>query len=109
MHAVIPPVVDAAFLDNHPEAVLADVRWYLDGRDGSAAFETAHLPGAVWVDLEASLSARDRPSTEGRHPLPDPDAFAASMSALGIGDGMLVVAYDDSGGVTAGRLVTMLR
>jgi thiosulfate/3-mercaptopyruvate sulfurtransferase len=109
MLAVMPPVVDATFLDAHPEVVLADVRWYLDGRDGRAAFEAAHLPGAIWVDLEATLSAHDRAATEGRHPLPDPTAFAASMGALGIGDDSMVVAYDDAGGLTAGRLVTMLR
>jgi hypothetical protein len=37
----IPVVVDEAFVRDHPEAVLADVRWYLDGRDGRAAFEPA--------------------------------------------------------------------
>ena len=105
----MPPVVDATFLDEHPEVVLADVRWYLDGRDGRAAFEAGHLPGAVWVDLEGALSAHDLPATEGRHPLPSPQAFAAAMGALGIGDTSIVVAYDDTGGLTAGRLVAMLR
>ena len=51
------PVVTAAFVLEHPEVVVADVRWYLDGRDGRAAFEQAHLPGAVWVDLDTSLAA----------------------------------------------------
>ncbi len=106
---MIPPVVDAAFLDSHPDAVRADVRWYLDGRDGAAAFREVHLPDAVWVDLEVALAAHDRPPSEGRHPLPDPTAFAAAMGALGIGDDTLVVAYDDNGGMTAGRFVTMLR
>lgn len=106
---MIPPVVDASFLAEHPDAVLADVRWYLDGRDGRAAFEAAHLPGAVWIDLEGSLSAHGRPADEGRHPLPDPEAFAQAMGSMGIGDRAVVVAYDDTGGVTAGRLVTMLR
>jgi thiosulfate/3-mercaptopyruvate sulfurtransferase len=106
---VIPPIVDAAFLDEHPEAVLVDVRWYLDGRDGFAAYRDGHLPGAHWVDLETALSAAGRPATEGRHPLPTPQAFAHAMSDLGISDDSLVVAYDDTGGVTAGRLVVMLR
>jgi len=105
----MPPVVDATFLDEHPEVVLADVRWYLDGRDGRAAFEAGHLPGAVWVDLEGALSAHGLPATEGRHPLPSPQAFAAAMGGLGIGDDSVVVAYDDTGGLTAGRMVTMLR
>jgi len=109
MLAVIPPVVGADHLDQHPEVVVADVRWYLDGRDGHAAFAEAHLPGAVWVDLDRQLAAHGLAATEGRHPLPSPEDFAASMGALGIGDHSVVVAYDDTGGLTAGRLVTMLR
>ena len=106
---MIPPFVDAEFVDAHPEAVLADVRWYLDGRDGLAAFEAGHIAGAVWVDLDGQLAAGDRPATEGRHPLPAPAAFAEAMGALGIANDTLVVAYDDTGGLTAGRMAVMLR
>lgn len=106
---MVPPIVDASFLAAHPEAVLCDVRWYLDGRDGRAGFEERHLPGAIWVDIEGDLADHGQPPAAGRHPLPSPAAFAASMSALGIGDDSVVVAYDDSGGATAGRLVVMLR
>jgi thiosulfate/3-mercaptopyruvate sulfurtransferase len=101
----LPPVIDRVPAD----AVLADVRWYLDGRSGRAAYEAGHLPGAVFVDLDAALSGHDLDPTDGRHPLPDPDDFAAAMGALGIGDDTPVVAYDDTGGMTAGRLVVMLR
>jgi len=45
---VVAPIVDASWLADHPEAVLADVRWYADGRSGRAAYERAHLPGAVF-------------------------------------------------------------
>ena len=85
------------------------MRWYLDGRSGRDAFEAGHLPGAVWIDLDAGLA--DPPSkAAGRHPLPSPERFAASMSALGIGDGAPpVVAYDDNGGMSAARLVWLLR
>jgi thiosulfate/3-mercaptopyruvate sulfurtransferase len=113
---VIPVIVDVAQLHDlqraHPQpggVVVADVRWYLDGRDGRAAYEEAHLPGAVWVDLDRQLAARDAPVTEGRHPFPTPKHFAAAMGAVGIGDDTIVVAYDDTGGLTAGRLVVMLR
>ncbi len=106
---MIPPVVRADSLAELGNIVLADVRWYLDGSDGKAAYEAGHLPGATWVDLERDLSRHDLPANEGRHPLPSPAAFAAAMGAIGIGDDTLVVAYDDSGGVTAGRLVVMLR
>ena len=106
---MIPVIVDAEFAAAHPAAVLADVRWYLDGRDGRAAYEVGHLPGAVWVDLDRQLAAHHLAPTEGRHPLPSPKAFAAAMTELGIGDDTIVIAYDDTGGLTAGRLVVMLR
>lgn len=91
------------------DVVIADVRWYLDGRDGRAAYEVAHLPDAIWVDLEHGLSAHGQPATAGRHPLPTPQHFADAMGALGIGSDTAVLAYDDTGGLTAGRLVVMLR
>jgi thiosulfate/3-mercaptopyruvate sulfurtransferase len=106
---VIPAIVDTEFVAAHPAAVLADVRWYLDGRDGRAAYAAAHLPGAVWVDLDEQLAAHGLDATEGRHPFPAPADFADSMGSLGIGDDTVVVAYDDTGGLTAGRLVVMLR
>jgi len=90
------------------EVVLADVRWYLDGRSGRAAFEAGHLPGAVFLDLDADLAAAGDPKA-GRHPLPSPEAFATSLGRAGIPEGRAVVAYDDSGGGTASRLVWMLR
>jgi thiosulfate/3-mercaptopyruvate sulfurtransferase len=106
---MIAPVVDAAWAAAHlEEIVLADVRWYLDGRPGRAEYDRGHLPGAVFVDLDAWLAAPPSPQ-EGRHPLPDPEVFARGMRELGIGDGDTVVAYDDQGGTVAARLVWMLR
>ena len=106
----VPPVVDRAWLSGR-EVVVADVRWYLDGRSGRAAYEAGHLPDAVFVDVDADLAGPHPPgpSTAGRHPLPEPAAFASAMGALGIGDDDVVVAYDDAGGVIAARLVWMLR
>jgi thiosulfate/3-mercaptopyruvate sulfurtransferase len=109
MLIVIAPVVDTSFLVANPHAVIVDVRWYLDGRDGHQAYREGHLPGAVWVDLDGDLAAHDRPATDGRHPLPDPSDFALAMGRLGIGDDSVVVAYDDVHGGVAGRLVVMLR
>jgi thiosulfate/3-mercaptopyruvate sulfurtransferase len=106
---MIPPVVDIAWLREHRDrVVVADVRWYLDGRPGRDAYDRGHVPGAIFVDLDRRLAAAGTPA-EGRHPLPDPDAFAQSMADLGIGDRDVVVAYDDAGGVVAARLVWMLR
>ncbi|MGB8650960.1 MAG: sulfurtransferase [Mycobacteriales bacterium] len=105
---MITPVVDASWLADHPEVVLADVRWYADGRSAREAYAQGHLPGAVYVDLDGQLAGPPSPAA-GRHPLPDPDAFARSMAACGIGDDTLVVGYDDDRGAIAARLVWMLR
>ena len=106
---MIPPVVDQAWLSERADrVVLADVRWYLDGRSGHDAYLTAHLPGARFVDLDRWLSAPPS-STAGRHPLPDPEVFADGMRRLGVNHDDTVLAYDDAGGVTAARLVWMLR
>ena len=98
-----------ATMDQGP-IVVADVRWYLDGRDGRKAYSEGHIPGAIFVDLERDLADSDRSDpTNGRHPFPTASAFAGAMSRLGIGNDSYVVAYDDTGGMTASRLVVMLR
>jgi thiosulfate/3-mercaptopyruvate sulfurtransferase len=102
-------VVDRTWLDARRDRVIvADVRWYLDGRSGRAAYDAGHLPGAVFVDLDRWLAGHGDPA-QGRHPLPDPAVFAEGMSELGVADDATVVAYDDAGGVIAARLVWMLR
>jgi thiosulfate/3-mercaptopyruvate sulfurtransferase len=106
--ASFAPVVDVAWVVAHPAVVLADARGYLDGRSGRDAYRRAHLPGAVFVELEECLAA-PASAARGRHPLPEPAVFARGMSSRGIGDDDRVVAYDDAGGVIAARLVWMLR
>jgi thiosulfate/3-mercaptopyruvate sulfurtransferase len=61
-------------------------------RDAKAEFEAAHIPGAVFLDLdEVADTASPYPTM-----LPSPEKFASRMQALGIGDGSRVVVYDDS-------------
>jgi thiosulfate/3-mercaptopyruvate sulfurtransferase len=101
-------VVDAVWLREHgDDVVVADVRWYLDGRSGRDAYEAGHIPGAVFVDLDGALAAPVGQGP-GRHPLPTPEVFAAALAEVGIGDGAVVVAYDDAGGSIAARLWWML-
>lgn len=101
------PVVTAAWLADHiADVVVCDTRWYLDGRSARAAFDGGHIPGARFVDLDTDLSAP--PGAAGRHPLPSPEHFAAAMGRLGISHDSVVVAYDDAGGMTAGRMWWML-
>ena len=87
--------------------VIADVRW-VPGGHASERYTLGHLPGAICVDVDTDLAAPpfDGP---GRHPLPSPEAFAATMSRLGVGGGTEVIAYDDVGGWVASRLWWMLR
>ncbi len=89
-----------------PALRLADVRWWLADPDkGRRDYADAHLPGAVFVDLDTDLRAADGP---GRHPLPDPAVFRRRMEALGFDDASDIVVYDDAGGTIAARLWWML-
>jgi len=107
----MPPIIShQQFLASHADAVLCDCRAYLDDRNGADAYSDGHIPGARFVDLATALSAEPiTGSGGGRHPLPSPEAFATSLSRAGIGHETAVVAYDDAGGMIAGRLVWMLR
>ena len=83
---MIAPVVPwEAWRQDRDDVVVADVRSYLDGRSGRAAYVAGHVPGAVFVSPDEVLSAPPSPAA-GRHPPPEPARFAAAMSALGIGD-----------------------
>lgn len=103
----IVPISSAADADG-VSTVVCDVRAYLDDREGRDAYLAGHLPGARHLDLDTDLSGEPGPGV-GRHPLPEPDVFAEALGAAGIGPDTHVLAYDDAGGMIAGRLVWMLR
>ncbi|MDM2399631.1 sulfurtransferase [Mycobacteroides abscessus] len=87
---------------------LLDVRWTVMAPDGRPAYLAGHLPGAVFVDLDADLA--DHSATgRGRHPLPTPQALAASARRWGLNDGDAVVVYDDWNGQAAARAWWLLR
>jgi thiosulfate/3-mercaptopyruvate sulfurtransferase len=75
---------------------------------GREAYLKGHIPGARYADLNQDLSAPVGDRT-GRHPLPTPEAFAARLGKLGVGDDTQVVAYDDANSSMAARLWWMLR
>jgi thiosulfate/3-mercaptopyruvate sulfurtransferase len=103
------PLVSAAWLRDRLEQVrVVDVRWYLDGRRGRDAWLAGHVPGAVYLDVDADLSGPKGPGRPGRHPLPSPADLARSLARVGIGAGVRVVAYDDDGGSRAARLWWLL-
>jgi len=90
------------------QIILLDVRWSLGDPHGHGHYRKAHIPGAVYVDLETQLCAPGG-SGLGRHPLPDPDALQEAARQWGLNDGDSVVAYDDSGNLAAARLWWLLR
>ncbi|MEZ4596360.1 MAG: nitroreductase family protein [Chloroflexota bacterium] len=94
---------------DEPGLRLCDVRWYLgDPSRGPREYAEGHIPGALRIDLDADLADLGASGSLGRHPLPDPVAFARRLGEMGIGTEDVVVAYDDGSGVPASRLWWML-
>ncbi|MFF5088435.1 sulfurtransferase [Streptomyces niveus] len=87
--------------------VLLDVRYVPGAPPGRPEYEAGHLPGAVFVDLEAELAGP--PGAGGRHPLPDVAVFGAAMRRAGVSAGTPVVVYDAGLGWAAARAWWMLR
>ncbi len=108
MRPIIDPSELRERLDRH-DLRLVDARFSLaDPSAGREAYRVSHLPGAVYLHLDEDLSG---PPGEhgGRHPLPDPDALAATFGRAGIGPETHVVVYDDGDGMIAGRVWWLLR
>lgn len=92
-----------------PRWVVVDIRFNLTQPDwGFGDYQRAHIPGAVFADLDRDLSAPRTPST-GRHPLPTPEECKSIFERLGISEDSQVVVYDANAGGFAGRLWWMLR
>jgi len=110
--AIHTTLVDGATLAAHlgdPAWVVVDCRHDLaDPAAGEVTYARGHIPGAVFLHLDRDLSAAKN-GRNGRHPLPDIATLAATLGRAGIGPGVQVVAYDDCGGMMAGRLWWLLR
>lgn len=93
-----------------PQWAIVDCRFKLDNpAAGRQAYQEAHIPGAVYAHLDEDLSGPIVPGQTGRHPLPEIERFAATLSTWGIDANTQVIAYDDNSSVYAGRLWWMLR
>jgi thiosulfate/3-mercaptopyruvate sulfurtransferase len=91
---------------SHVHYRFVDVRWALDDPGfGRREYLEGHVPGAVFVDVEAELA--DPPGAAGRHPLPTTERFVEAMSRAGVDAETYVVAYGTMGG--AERLWWLLR
>lgn len=110
--AMLTTLVTVETLATH----LSDAQWLIvDCRfdltqpaSGEAAYRAGHIPGAVYAHLDRDLSSPITPTT-GRHPLPDPERFAATLSNWGVGPDTQVIAYDADNGMYASRLWWLLR
>jgi thiosulfate/3-mercaptopyruvate sulfurtransferase len=102
MGLLIPPEELAGVLG---DVTVLDVRYRLGRTDGHAEYLAGHVPGAAYVDLATDLAdpPGDPVDERGRHPLPDPERFAAAMRRAGVRRDRTVVVYDDWGGQAATR------
>lgn len=92
-----------------PNWVVIDCRFTLTETEaGRAAYAQGHLPGARYAHLDEDLSG-SKSGRNGRHPLPEVQAFAQKLGAWGVDNRTQVVVYDDSFGAMAVRLWWMLR
>lgn len=90
-----------------PDIRLVDCTWFMpaEGRDPKAEHTAAHLPGAVFFDIdEISESDTDLP-----HMLPSPAKFSARVRKLGLGDGVRIVVYDNNRFYASARVWWMFR
>lgn len=103
-------LVSTQWLADHldaPDVRIVDASYYLptEDKDARAEFEAAHIPGAVFFDIdEISDSSTDLP-----HMLPQPEKFASKVRKLGLGDGCRIVVYDQKGIWSAPRVWWMFR
>ena len=76
-YSTLVDVATVAAQIKHPDWVILDCRFELtDPTWGETQFAAGHLPGAQYSHLDRDLAAPPT-ATSGRHPLPDPEVFAA--------------------------------
>lgn len=85
-----------------PNIVILDGSWFLPtaNRKPYEEYLASHIPGAVYFDMDEIADK----STGLPHMLPSPEVFAAEVGKLGVGDGMTIVIYDESGLFSAPRV-----
>lgn len=104
------PLVSPLWLESelqNPAVRILDASWHMPaaGRDPQAEFMQKRIRGAQFFDIDGIAD----PGTDLPHMLPTPDAFAAAVSALGIGSDDTVIVYDTTGLSTAARAWWMFR
>jgi len=109
---ILTALVGTKILAQHladPDWIVFDCRHDLAAPErGRSEYAQSHIPGARFLHLDDDLSAL-KTGRNGRHPLPDPDAFMERLGEAGVDSRKQVVAYDAQGGMVASRLWWMLR
>ena len=109
MHPLITPNQLEELVNTGADILICDCRFDLANPNaGREAYNTGHILGAIYVDLDRDLSAA-KTGSNGRHPLPSPQAWANTKQRLGINPKTTVIAYDNHGSVYASRLWWMLK
>ena len=102
-------LVEPADLQDGFQGVIFDCRFSLaDPGEGRRLYAAGHIPGARYLDLDRDL-AGPVGTHGGRHPLPAPETFAATLAHFGVGRDTEVVAYDDSRLAFASRLWWLMK
>ena len=107
------PLIAATELARHLEEsewCILDCRFALnDTERGHREYALSHISNALYAHLEDDLSGPVVAGETGRHPLPSPETFAATLGKWGIDANVYVVIYDDCDSSIAARLWWMLR
>lgn len=83
----------------NPDVMIFDASNSQNARDN---YETEHLEGAFFVDLNTQLAnIKSDFSNGGRHPLPKLEDFSKTLSDLGISKEKHIIIYDDKNGSNA--------
>ena len=92
-----------------PDWLVVDCRFELGKPEtGERAYAAGHIPHAIYAHLDRDLAAPVTPQS-GRHPLPQPEKFAATLAGWGMTPATQVIAYDADNAAYAARLWWLLR
>lgn len=105
LDAMTDPLVSTDWLAERlgsADLVVLDGSWHMpaDNRDGRAEYTAAHIPGAIFFDIEATSEQ----FTDLPHMLPDPHSFVELIAPLGLSREATIVVYDSVGIFSAPRV-----
>jgi len=90
-----------------PDVRVVDATWVMpdSGRNARAEYEAAHIPGAVYFDIDEICDE----TSPYPHMVPSAAKFSAKVRKLGLGDGVTIVAYDANRFCASARVWWMFR